>query len=402
MIEYNRVANKLIKSESLSDKLWTKKEWEEYVEKHPNTKVNPQFVKDDLDEDDIDLEELQKLGIFEELDYDDEDFSIDSEFEEMATNDIIDDVSSRLGSGSHSQKVDTINELVDSHINNHFVRDRIAKKYENEDFSLQNELVDSYVGAGYENKDGGSFSSLVGRVFSDFTDDYRMKTYGFEDYNDEETENMRKYMSMEQEIIKESGFVDDEGYVVLFRNLDYLEAEKGDFVEYHGSHVESWTLSPSVDMGNSASKDLKIMTRVPVEYIVASSVGRDSINETKKDIDRKNWQFLHDESEVIVYAGNITGVAVVGSKRDASEEAIDSYSNTLKKNHKNKDKNIKQLNLNSNKKQNILNDLNDIDNPTFEELRDMMRDSQFYLLAKNKSPIDLLIMFKTLRKRGEI
>ena len=160
-------------------------------------------------------------------------------------------------------------------------------------------LFRDFVGDDYDTN-SWKLSKLSNIVFGDDpNDDYRYKkqvTGGGElpreDTRDikpdeqwnKDAETLKKIMVEQQEVLKEMGFVNDDGTVTVVRSIDvaanqvpeYNDENKGVIkADYNGSAADSWTLNFNIADAWVGGNDEKVMVkaRIPLERVIASSWG---------------------------------------------------------------------------------------------------------------------------------
>lgn len=142
------------------------------------------------------------------------------------------------------------------------------------------EYIEDFGDDGYARNDDTrkKLSALAARMTGVGPDNYCITEDNMPEVTDEEVENARKVSKACQEILKMTGFVNDDGTVTLYRGTNNQFDESTG--KYRGANCESWTVNP-----NKAFRESQILKAdIPLERVIGCFAG--------------TGMYEHDENEV--------------------------------------------------------------------------------------------------------
>ena len=130
----------------------------------------------------------------------------------------------------------------------------------------------------------------------------------------------------EQEIIRATGIVDNDGMVTLFRNTDERQLENSTtefnhIGRYKGNNLESWTTKPNLNWNTNGRNTKKVMAKIPLHACIASCIGRELYPFESKE-----------ECEIMVCGAFIKKVTYVGTDKVEIPDVLDKYLEGIKEN----------------------------------------------------------------------
>lgn len=258
-----------------------------------------------------------------------------------------------------------------------FEDDKIEKSYK----YFAKEIAE-FSASGYQMQMSAELSNKIAQTFGiKGESDWRMKKFNVEptEISEEEKEGIRLQMKKEQTILRESGLVDKDGYLTVYRSASIDGIGKpGDNVELKGNFIESWAIKPQT-FGKTCFK-----ARVHVSQVVSSCIG--------------NHHYSFTEAEVMLMGHSVKATIQDKIKMDDihAEELksqFSGYSDLSKAEGVEKNK-IPQTHPVHQELKNIETK----ENPTPQDINKMKQ--VLGEKTKNMTPQQLIILFKTLAKRG--
>ena len=171
-------------------------------------------------------------------------------------------------------------------------------------------------------------STLMGYMFG-LSPDFRNNGKPHLRYNEEILNQIKKYASREQEILRMTGLVNDDDTITLFRNTDEkqlpsLEHRLGKSETYLGNNFESWSTNPDLKFSPDGTVKIKVMVKVPLSACIATCIGRKERPFMFKD---------SNECEIMVCGAFIREVTCVGdSEKGINSKARNSYLTKIQSN----------------------------------------------------------------------
>lgn len=203
-------------------------------------------------------------------------------------------------------------------------RKAAQEKYPVEGSTIQYKIHD-FSGGGFGKAPNAKYlANLAAWHFNLGKGDYRTKGVLGEKPSDEQLKEYAQYLKREQEIVKRAGLVTKDGKVRLFRNVGHSLFEYhtdgitfsnytehyGAKMQYRGSHIQSWTFRPDLTWNGA-----KIYAEVPLEAVVASFIGRNSVD-----------TFSHmSEKECMICSSLVHQVHLVGESSYCLKDFKDKY-----------------------------------------------------------------------------
>ena len=189
-------------------------------------------------------------------------------------------------------------------------------------------LTKGFTEADYETKGkGGNLSKLVKQSTGKTEDDWRIKKYGSdEDYDDKDVEAFKAFRKKEQDILINSGLVDEDGNITLFRSTKQVKGNVGDKVSVKGTYADSWTTKPSLGWNEKDDSTVKVMAKVPVEKAIQSYVG---VSESG------DWSH-ENECEVTIDGSEPIDTVIVKNNKEENKDIGKEVVSQFKRRRKNK------------------------------------------------------------------
>jgi hypothetical protein len=269
------------------------------------------------------------------------------------------------------------------------------KPEQKESMQEAEKILTDYTAEGYDDFSGVIVSQAMEQIFGGTEPDYRMKKWKEENKDkkhvttEKEVEGYRLMMKKEQELLKNTGLVDEEGYLYVYRNSDqFNKTKEGEEIETEGNYVDSWSLTPGRFQGGTSITNNSVRAKIHISQVITSCFGKGNV---------WNWA---DENEVCVCSKYIRA-KVIGKieseEYDSLNEENKKYYEMVKKRINDEDL-VSKIHETEEKEQKIIQKLNKIPNPKPKQLEDLRK---MLSPEKKNMPLNkLIILFKTLAKRG--